>query len=78
METTPLAKAVQVLGSQASLATAVGVTPQAVSNWVRTGVPVERCRAIETATARQVTVHDLRPDIFGPAPTLAPASEQPA
>ena len=53
------------------LAKALGVSKQAVSHW-RTGryrVPAEHCRKIECLTGGQVTVHDLRPDVFGPAPT---------
>lgn len=51
-----------------------GVSSQAVSQWRL--IPVKRCRAIEAATNGAVTVHDLRPDIFGPAPGVAPAPPQ--
>jgi DNA-binding transcriptional regulator YdaS (Cro superfamily) len=50
------------------LAKALGVSKQAVSHW-RTGryrVPAEHCRAIERLTDGRVSVHDLRPDVFGP------------
>ena len=36
-------------------------------------VPGPRCRDIERATDGAVTVHDLRPDIFGPPPEEASA-----
>jgi DNA-binding transcriptional regulator YdaS (Cro superfamily) len=52
------------------LAKALGVSRQAVSHW-RTGryrVPAEHCRKIETITGGKVTVHDLRPDVFGDRP----------
>jgi DNA-binding transcriptional regulator YdaS (Cro superfamily) len=58
-------------GGQVALARVVGVRPQAVSQWV-TGsrpVPAKRCLASEEATGRQVTRYDLRPDVFGAAPT---------
>jgi len=31
------------------------------------GVPADHCRLIERAVGGQVTVHDLRPDVFGPS-----------
>jgi DNA-binding transcriptional regulator YdaS (Cro superfamily) len=62
---------IRQLGSAAALAKAAQVTRQAVFQWPDK-VPVERCRAIEAATEGKVTVHDLRPDIFGPAPGVPP------
>lgn len=53
------------------MARLLGVTGEAVRKWEHTRVPAERCRAIEQATNGAVTVHDLRPDIFGPAPQAA-------
>lgn len=55
-------------GGQSALATRLGITPQAVSQWCSgtRPVPAKHCRAIEAATG--VSVHDLRPDVFGPAP----------
>ncbi|MEA3641859.1 MAG: helix-turn-helix domain-containing protein [Lamprobacter sp.] len=53
------------------LAKALGVSKQAVSHW-RTGryrVPAEHCREIERLTNGAVTVYELRPDVFGPAPS---------
>ena len=42
-----------------------------VSQWESgaVNVPAERCEAIRRATDGLVTGHDLRPDVFGPAPT---------
>ena len=53
-------------GSAAALAAAAGVTRQAVQTW-RERIPVERCPAIARASQGKYTVHDLRPDVFGPA-----------
>ena len=61
METISLA--CKIVGSQARLASLVGVTPSAVNQWI-TGhrpVPIERCVAIEKATKGMVTRKDLRP-----------------
>ena len=60
-------RAVEQAGGQVSLAKAISVTPQAVNQWVAKGVvPAARCIAVEAATG--VSRHDLRPDVFGPAP----------
>jgi len=64
--------AARAIGSQEKLAAALGVTPMAVSQWRRRGVPAERCHAIAHASGGAVTVHDLRPDVFGPAPGVPP------
>ncbi|ADE14145.1 conserved hypothetical protein [Nitrosococcus halophilus Nc 4] len=63
---TPLDISIEILGSQAALAREVGVTLQAVNQWVKKGrVPPGRAIAIEQATKRRVTRYELRPDIFG-------------
>ena len=58
-------------GGQAALARELGISPQAVSQWVRGRRPVPPRLAIriESATGGAVSRHDLRPDIFGPSPT---------
>jgi DNA-binding transcriptional regulator YdaS (Cro superfamily) len=78
---TALARAIAIIGSQKRLADLLGIKPPSVHEWVVKGVPpAERCRAIEAATEGKVTVHHLRPDIFGPppAPQSAPSAEQAA
>lgn len=64
-------KAIAVMGNQSALARALGVSPQAVNQWLKSKVPAERVLDIEAATSGQVTRHDLRPDIYpldDPAP----------
>ena len=63
-------KAVAIVGSQSALARALGVSPQAVNQWLKSKVPAERVLDIEFATNGQVTRHDLRPDLY-PNPTDA-------
>ena len=64
-----LDKAIEEMGGVGKLATAIGLRQNVVGNWrMRGQVPAERCVAIEKATAGAVTRHDLRPDVFGPAP----------
>jgi DNA-binding transcriptional regulator YdaS (Cro superfamily) len=59
------------LGGPAKVAKIVGgITSQAVSQWKR--IPVNRCRVIAAGSGGAFTVHDLRPDIFGPAPSVSP------
>lgn len=63
--------AIEITGSKAALARAVGVTHPAVVRWVK-GLsrpsPIQTCERIEKATGGAVTRHELRPDVFGPAP----------
>lgn len=69
-----------MLGSQQQLAEASGASPQAVSFWVageRTISPAYALR-VEKATDGKVTRYDLRPDIFGTAPTLIPKQRETA
>ena len=75
-----ISRAVQAAGGkQSDLARILGVTPQAVNQWVQgtRPVPAQHCLAIEQATAGSVSRHDLRPDVFGPAPTDQPAANDP-
>ena len=55
-------KAITKAGNQSALAVLIGVSPQAVSNWmVRQNVPAEHCPNIEKATG--VRCEELRPDV---------------
>lgn len=57
-------KAAELLGGNFALAKVCGVSPQAVSQWVKGTRPISerRCVAIEKATKRAVTRQELRPD----------------
>lgn len=70
-EQTPLDRAIAVVGTQQALADLLDIRSPSITEWKKRGVPAERCRAIETLTGGQVTAHDLRPDVFGPAPEAA-------
>ncbi|WP_155760620.1 transcriptional regulator [Stenotrophomonas maltophilia] len=62
-----IAAAVEKAGTgQAGLARLLGVSPQAVNQWVNGNrpVPPRHVLAIEKATG--VSRHELRPDVFGP------------
>ncbi len=54
---------------QAGIARLLGVTPQAVSQWVNGSRPVPPKHALAIEAATGVSRHELRPDVFGPAPT---------
>lgn len=55
------------------LAQDIGVHKSRVTRWAQTGVPPERVLDVERITG--ISRHDLRPDVFGPAPaSLAEAS----
>lgn len=64
----PLEKAIEIAGSQAELARRIGKKQAHVWNWLHRDekVPGEVVLDIERETG--VSRHDLRPDIFGPAP----------
>jgi DNA-binding transcriptional regulator YdaS (Cro superfamily) len=56
-----------------ALAKELGVSEGAISHW-RSGrhqMSPTRCRQIETISRGAITVHDLRPDVFGPTPREA-------
>ena len=50
-----------------TLADKLGVSKSTVSHWRhgRHQVPAPRCREIERLSGGQITVSDLRPDVFG-------------
>jgi len=59
-------KAVDYVGNQTELAKQLGVTRQAISNWVRLKSPVgvKHAVKIQEVTNGEVKFYDLRPDIF--------------
>jgi DNA-binding transcriptional regulator YdaS (Cro superfamily) len=71
----PLARAVDVLGSQSALARVCGGKVKQAHVWYwlneKDGeLPAEHCVAVEQATAEKgdvVTRYELRPDVFGPS-----------
>jgi len=64
-----ISAAVEKLGSgQAGMARLLGVTPQAVNQWVSNNRPVPARHVLPIEHATGISRHDLRPDVFGPAP----------
>lgn len=59
----PIKKAANIVGSQRQLASLLGVTPGAVSQWMGGNVPIERCIDIEKATDGAVRCEDLLPAV---------------
>lgn len=51
-------------GRLTSLAATLDIYPSAILQWAK--VPAERVPSVEQATG--ISRHDLRPDVFGPAP----------
>lgn len=72
-DSTAIHRAVSEVGGQAALASAIGVKPAVVWQWLNDvrPVPAHHCIPIETATGGKVTRHELREDVFGPAPARA-------
>lgn len=61
----PIDVAAGLLGSQAALASALGVSRAAVPQWKEAGrrIPAEHCPKIERLTGGKVTCEQLRPDM---------------
>lgn len=61
----PIDVAAGLLGGQAALASALGVSRGAVPQWKQEGrsIPAEHCPKVERLTAGKVTCEQLRPDI---------------
>ena len=57
-----LLRAISLSGSVAGLASALGITPSAVSQWKR--VPVEHARKVSALTG--IPLHELRDDVWAP------------
>jgi len=57
--------------TQAEFAKAVGVTQSMVGHWLngRCRIVAEKAVEIERATNHRVSRHELRPDVFGAAPS---------
>lgn len=76
---TALQEAVSIIGGQQALAARIGVRQAHVWNWLNRDKspvpPAEYCLPIENATGGRVTRYELRPDVFGPAPTIADAHQ---
>ena len=60
--------AVQIHGSQARLAAAMGCSQQQISYLLNAkSITAEMAKALDEVTDGKVSRHELRPDIFGPA-----------
>jgi len=73
-----IAAAVERTGTgQAGLARLLGVSPQAVNQWVNGNRPVPSRHVLAIERATGVSRHALRPDVFGPGAAVeAPAQPQ--
>lgn len=57
-------KLVDYFGNKSKVGRAVGVTHQAIIKWGKTKVPSDRAIQIEQITKGEITVRDLRPDLY--------------
>lgn len=60
----PVERAIEIAGGTKAVAAAIGISPQAVWKWPRSGVPANRVLALELLTGGEVGRHHLRPDIY--------------
>lgn len=65
---TALAAAVREAGSQSAFARMIGRSQPLVHDWLKRGtsLPPEHVLVVERETG--ISRHDLRPDVYGPAP----------
>jgi DNA-binding transcriptional regulator YdaS (Cro superfamily) len=70
-ENAPLAIAIAAAGGIGAFTKHLEITPQAVSEWRKRGVPPARCIEVENLSSGKVTRYELRPDVFGAAPEQA-------
>ncbi len=62
----PVEKVIRLAKGQTPLAKGLGITPQAVQQWVVEGqIPPGRCKAIEKFLGGRMTRAEMRPDVFG-------------
>jgi DNA-binding transcriptional regulator YdaS (Cro superfamily) len=68
---TPVERVIEKLGGLTKTATALGIdNPSVIANWrTRARVPADKVLEVEAATG--ISRHELRADIFGPAPDAA-------
>lgn len=73
-----LARAVRAAGSQSAFARLVGTRQSTVHDWLKTGrISPDRKVMERVERGTGISRHDLRPDVFGPAPaSLAGAADQ--
>lgn len=64
-----IGRAVASFGSQAKLATEAGCSQQLISQLLNgeVGITAETAIKIDKATGGDISKHELRPDVFGPA-----------
>lgn len=66
---TPLHTAVALIGGPSALAKHFGISPAAISLWLKKGkAPSNRCLRIEQLCGGAVTRYDLDPAVFGAPP----------
>jgi DNA-binding transcriptional regulator YdaS (Cro superfamily) len=64
-----LITAIDLAGGGSAVAEHFGISPAAVSGWLRRGrAPANRCRGLAALTNDRITCHQLDPVTFGPPP----------
>lgn len=68
-----LQRAIDIAGGGKALASELGVSPMAVSQWKRRGIPVGRVHDVVRISKGQIQAYELRPDLpeLFPVPTVS-------
>ena len=74
MTESPVVKAIRLAGGVAAVSRALGVSQPFASQMLhgKRKLPATKVIPLERACFREVTRHELRPDVFGPAPEATP------
>lgn len=71
-ERAALERAIALIGGTMATARAFDLKPPSISRWLSNGrAPADRCLKLQELTKGAVTVHELRPDVFGAKPKRA-------
>lgn len=60
---TALDKAIKHFGSQRAMASAMGVSPMAVTQWLKRGLPMERALQLHELTNGEIPCFEFHPEL---------------
>jgi DNA-binding transcriptional regulator YdaS (Cro superfamily) len=67
-----LARAVRAAGSQSAFGRLIGKRQSVVNDWLRDETPLDAKHVLTVERETGISRHELRPDVYGPAPAAQP------